>query len=116
MKRLKPVDYQKLIKWLKRNRYRMTVFTMGGTSYIIVSLFSDGEISITGSTGVSIRVDATTWAHAMSFIENIREDRDTWKSASYARPNLVAPEIADNLNFGPSFPAICKAYWCYHSK
>ena len=78
--------------------------------------FSDGEISITGSTGVSIRVDATTWAHAMSFIENIREDRDTWKSASYARPNLVAPEIAGNLNFGPSFPAICKAYWCYHSK
>ena len=114
MKRLKPITYDQLIRWLRRNHFRMTVFTLGGNSYIIVAQLEDDSICIIGSNGKSIRVNQTIWEHAMSYIASIPNDSDTWKAATYARPNIVCPELANNMNFGPSFPAICKAYWCYH--
>ena len=114
MERLKTVEFERLIKWLKRNRNRLTVFTLGGTSYIVVTRMSDGAVCITGSTGISVRVDSKTWEHAMSFIEKIKKDEDTWKAKYYARPNVLSPELRNITNFGPSFPAICKAYWAYH--
>lgn len=92
----------------------MTVFTMGGNSFIIVSLLEDDSICITGSNGRSILIGETIWGQAMSYIRNVPIDADTWKSATYARPNVVCSELANYTNFGPSFPAICKAYWCYH--
>ncbi len=116
MKRLKPITYQQLLRWLKRNKGRMTVFTMGGNSFIIVSLLNDESICITGSTGHSIRVQDSEWGQGMEYIRRIARDEDTWKVATYARPNILFQEESAYMNFGPSFPAICKAYWAYHRK
>ncbi len=116
MNRLKPISYQQLLRWLKRNKNRMTVFTMGGNSYIVVSLIVDGTICITGSNGSSIRIQEHEWEQAMEYIRGIEHDEDTWKSATYARPHILFPREATFTNFGPSFPAICKAYWAYHQK
>ncbi len=116
MERLKTVGFERIVRWVKRNHTPLTIFTLNGESYIIVSVMSDGAICITGSTGVSISVDSETWGHAMDFIERIDNNKDTWKSTSYARPNVISPELRDITNFGPSFPAICKAYWAYHKR
>ena len=116
MKRLEPITYVQLKRWLKRNHFRMTVFTLGGNSYVIVMQLEDDSICITGSNGKSIRVSEPEWKQAMSFIKRIPLDADTWKAASYARPHVIFPTLAGNMNFGPSFPAICKAYWCYHKR
>ena len=114
MKRLKTISFQHVSKWLDRNKNRMTVFTMGGTSYLVVTRYSDDTICITGSTGITVRVDEQVWEHVMDYIRSVEKDEDTWKAKTYARPNIVAPELAELSNYGPAIPAICKAYWCYH--
>ena len=94
----------------------MTVFTLGGTSFIIVSKLIDNSICITGSTGLSIRINEEQWGLAMDYLKEIEKDTDTWRVASYARPNFLFREEKRYTSFGPSFPAICKAYWCYHKR
>ena len=106
MARLKTITYGQLKKWLKRNHYKMTVFTLGGTSFITIVQLEDDSICITGSNGKSILIGESTWEHAMSYVSNIPDEKDTWKTATYARPHVVCPELANNMNFGPSFPAI----------
>lgn len=112
MTRLKPITFDQLQHWIERNHGSMTVFTMGGTSYIRVAQISPDSIRIEGSNGNYICVSDAEWKQAMEYIKNIADDKDTWRVATYARPNVVYLDL--NPNFGPSFPAICKAYWCYH--
>ena len=92
MRRLHPISYDQLKKWLKRNHYKMTVFTMGGTSYLIITYLQDEDsICITGSNETSILVNKAIWEIAMSYIKSIAKDEDTWKVKSYALPNIVVP-------------------------
>lgn len=116
MNRLLPITYSQLKRWLKRNHNRITVFTLGGSSYIILTLLDNDSICITGSNGKSILIGESIWEQAMAYITSIHSDNNTWKAAEYARPNVICPELADKMNFGPTFPAVCKAYWCYHKR
>lgn len=116
MDRLKPVAFSTVMKWLKINRNRLFIPTLGGRSYLVLTLFYDGALCVTGSTGITIRVDETMWMHSMDYIASIHRAEDTWKASYYARPFEVAPELKKLSNYGPSFPAICKAYWKNHMK
>jgi hypothetical protein len=114
--RLKTVKFKKVISWIKKNRRPITVFTMGGNSCLIVSYCVDRKaICISGSNGKTIVVEESFWQHAMEYIESLSDD-DSLKTKMYERPNVVCNELSGISNFGPSFPAICKAYWTYHKR
>ena len=112
MTRLNPITFDQLQRWLDKNHGSMTVFTMGGNSYLNIAQISQSGIRIAGSNGKYICVNEAEWKQAMDYMKNIADDKDTLRVATYARPNVVCPGL--NSNFGPSFPAICRAYWCYH--
>lgn len=114
-KRLKSVPFERILKWLHQNHDCLPVFLIGGRNHFDVYYVFDDKLFIKGSKNAGFCVDRAMWNEVMNYMDNLDDD-ESWKTESYDMKHLPKVVVEGNVMFGPNFLAICKAYWCYHSK
>ena len=101
-KKLEPVEFSKMLKWLKSKKKPIRVPTLGDRSYIDFSSPKDSMVHIVGKNGGQYDMDKEYWDYVCDVIRKIIPPQRRDIVTNYS--NLKRFRIS------PSVPALCWAY------
>ena len=101
-KKLEPVEFSEMLKWLKLKKKTIRVPTLGDNSYIDFSSPKDNMIHIVGKNGGQNDMDGEYWDYVCDVIRKIKypQRRDITTNFSGLKRNRISPSV----------PALCWAY------
>lgn len=103
------IEFEEIIKWLRRVNTQLNIPTLGRRSYILVrsiTINNIEQIEITGANNVVFHADYIFWNLLTQRMSELGED-ERGMGSRYVEPFFNG---APNIRFRPSIPAICRFY------